>query len=215
MCVEGVTTFPTSSRLPSPAVRTVGSMPRAPRAFVEGIYHLISHASDTRELFVSGEDRTRFIDRLALVIERFELRLVEYALLGNHYLVLGTPMAGSRKRSSSFTPGTRSRTIVVTADGPSLPCAPVRTRAEERPRAACRLRTVAAQPCRRRARARSLLLAVEQRRRHCGARRAPRSPFDHGPLRAALGDTDDWRRRYRAFIAAGEDTSACRVGSRR
>jgi hypothetical protein len=60
-------------------------MPRPPRSFVEGIYHLISHASDTRDLFVSGGDRARFLDRLALVIERFDLRLVDYALLGNHY----------------------------------------------------------------------------------------------------------------------------------
>jgi putative transposase len=70
-------------------------MPRPPRAFVDGIFHLCSHGSDTRDLFLSPFDRNCFLDRLALVIERFELRAVAYALLGNHYhLVLATPGGG-------------------------------------------------------------------------------------------------------------------------
>jgi len=60
-------------------------MPRPPRAFFAGIYHLGSHGSDTRHLFVSDGERTLFLERLGLILERFELRLVAYALLGNHY----------------------------------------------------------------------------------------------------------------------------------
>jgi hypothetical protein len=41
-------------------------MPRPPRAFVEGIYHLASHGSDMRDLFLSTEDRTTFLERLGL-----------------------------------------------------------------------------------------------------------------------------------------------------
>jgi hypothetical protein len=67
-------------------------MPRPPRAFVEGIYHISSHGSDARRLFLGDGDRATFLARLAVILERFELRLVAYTLLGNHYhLVLMTP----------------------------------------------------------------------------------------------------------------------------
>jgi hypothetical protein len=49
-----------------------------------------------------------------------------------------------------------------------------------------------------------LLLALEQR----GRQRRDRSacnPSRPGPLRAALGGTSDWQRRYRGFIEAGAD----------
>jgi hypothetical protein len=69
-------------------------MPREPRAFFEGIYHLASHASDRRYLFSSDGERETFLGRLGLIFERFELRLVAYTLMGNHYhLVLVTPDA--------------------------------------------------------------------------------------------------------------------------
>jgi putative transposase len=67
---------------------------RPPRAFVDGLYHLGSHGSDTRHLFLSDEDRALFLERLERTLERFDLPLVEYALLGNHYhLVVSTPDA--------------------------------------------------------------------------------------------------------------------------
>jgi hypothetical protein len=50
-------------------------MPRRPRAFVEGIYHLGSRGSETRHLFLSDRDRASLLERLALC-ERFELRFV-------------------------------------------------------------------------------------------------------------------------------------------
>jgi hypothetical protein len=33
---------------------------------------------------------------------------------------------------------------------------------------------------------------------------APAIPLDHGPLRAALGDSPDWQCRYRAFVEASD-----------
>lgn len=90
-------------------------MPRPPRTIVVGIYHLASHASDTRHLFVTADDRTTFLGRLALVSERFRLRLIAYALLGNDYhLVLATPADAYRAPSSSSTPGTRASTTAAT-----------------------------------------------------------------------------------------------------
>lgn len=67
-------------------------MGRPPRIFVEGLYHVGSHGSDTRFLFEDAGDRLTFLDRLGLVLERLSLTLVDYVLLGNHYhAVIGTP----------------------------------------------------------------------------------------------------------------------------
>jgi REP element-mobilizing transposase RayT len=61
-------------------------MPRPPRQFVPGgIYHIAARASDDRSLFVTDDDRTSFLDRLARVVERHEVSCVAYCLMGNHY----------------------------------------------------------------------------------------------------------------------------------
>jgi putative transposase len=60
-------------------------MARAPRAFQAGIYHLAAHGSDTRHLFLGDADRRDFLARLGEVCERFELALLSYVLMGNHY----------------------------------------------------------------------------------------------------------------------------------
>src|SRR5438034_4443718 len=63
-------------------------MARAPRAFVAGIYHLGSHGSDERRLFLNDEERSLFLEGLARILARFELSLVSYTLLGNDYHLL-------------------------------------------------------------------------------------------------------------------------------
>ena len=63
-------------------------MARAARAFQAGIYHLGSHGSDDRHLYLSDGDRKLFLAGLGEVVERFELGLVSYTLMGNHYHVL-------------------------------------------------------------------------------------------------------------------------------
>ncbi len=63
-------------------------MPRRPRHLQAGIYHVTSHGSDTRLLFLSDEDREDFLKRLALSCDRFELALISWVLLGNHYHAL-------------------------------------------------------------------------------------------------------------------------------
>jgi REP element-mobilizing transposase RayT len=60
-------------------------VPRPPRAFAAGIYHIAAHGSDDRHLFLADDERGAFLDGLGKVVERFELGLVEYTLLGNHY----------------------------------------------------------------------------------------------------------------------------------
>jgi putative transposase len=69
-------------------------MPRRPRAFADGVFHLSAHASDLRYLFLNDHDREDFLDRLASVCHRFELSVLSYVLMGNHYhLALRTPDA--------------------------------------------------------------------------------------------------------------------------
>ncbi|HEV3479685.1 MAG TPA: transposase [Gaiellaceae bacterium] len=63
-------------------------MPRHPRAFRDGIFHVTPHASDLRYLFLNDADREDFLVRLAAVCERFELSLLSYVLMGNHYHVI-------------------------------------------------------------------------------------------------------------------------------
>jgi putative transposase len=63
-------------------------MPRKSRAFVDGIYHVGSHGSDDRELFLTDGERGIFADGLSRVCERFELGVVAYTLMNNHYHTL-------------------------------------------------------------------------------------------------------------------------------
>ena len=60
-------------------------MPRRRRSFFEGLYHLAPHASDTRFLFPTDGERNAFLGRLAETFCRFEIGLVAYTLMGNHY----------------------------------------------------------------------------------------------------------------------------------
>lgn len=63
-------------------------MPRPPRAFQAGLHHLGSHGSDERDLFLSDGERAVFLEGLGTVLDRFELGLVSYTLMGNHYHLL-------------------------------------------------------------------------------------------------------------------------------
>ena len=63
-------------------------VPRRPRNLCDGIYHLAAHGSDSRYLFVTDRDREDFLDRLAAIWQKFELALLSYVLLGNHYHAL-------------------------------------------------------------------------------------------------------------------------------
>ena len=176
-------------------------MPRPPRAFVEGIHHLAPHASDNRHLFLSSDDRKAFLGRLALVIERFSLSLVAYTLLGNHYhLVLTTP--GGRVSSAvqqlhwwySRTHNRRHERCAhlfrahffareVTSDEDLL--------------VACRY--VAYNPVTAGLSDDPFSWPWSSTAASAGLSE-PTIALDPGPLRAALGDSNDWQHRYRRFI---------------
>jgi putative transposase len=179
-------------------------VPRPPRAFVDGIYHLSSHGSDTRHLFLSADERTTFLDRLGLLFERFKLGLIAYALLGNHYhLVLSTPdgrvssalqqLHGWYSRWHNRRHGRSAHLFrahffarELTSDDDLL--------------VACRY--VAYNPVAAGLSNDPFSWPWSSAAASVGIA-PPLIPLDAGPLRAALDDTRDWQRRYRGFIEVG------------
>jgi putative transposase len=182
------------------------SMPRPPRAFVEGIYHLSSHGSDTRHLFLVPGDRTTFLVRLALVVERFDLRLVAYALLGNHYhLVLGTPgaqISSALQQLHGWYSRTYNRRHGRTAHLFRAHFFARELKSDADLLATCRYvahNPVGAGLC-------SDPFSWPWSSTAASAGMAePAIPLDPGPLRAALGDSDEWQHRYRRFIEADNE----------
>jgi putative transposase len=179
------------------------AVPRPLRAFVEGIYHLSSHGSDDRHLFLTVEDRRRFLDRLALVNQRFSLRLVSYVLLGNHYHAL------------LHTPGKVVSTALQQLHGwYSLTSNQRHGRSAHLFRAHCFAREITSDAdllvtCRYLAwNPVEAGLSADPFSWPWSSTAAsaglvePAIPLDPAPLRAALGDRDDWRARYREFIEA-------------
>lgn len=177
-------------------------MARPRRAFVEGIYHLSSHGSDIRDLFLTAYDRTSFLGRLAVVIERFDLRLIAYALLGNHYhTVVATPggrVSSALQQLHGWYALTHNRRHGRTAHlFRAHPFARELT-SDEDLLGTCRY--VAHNPVGAGLASDPFSWPWSSTAASAGLA-APAVPLDPGPLRAALGDGADWQRRYRTFIA--------------
>jgi len=179
-------------------------MPRPPRAFVEGIYHLAARGSDSRHLFPGPADRTTFFGRLALVLERSSLRLVAYALLGNHYhLVLVTPggrVSSALQQLHTWYSRQHNRRQGRSAHLFRAHFFARELRSDADLLVACRyvaLNPVAAGLCRD-----PFSWPWSSAAASVGLME-PAIPLDSGPLQAALGDCSDWHRQYRDFIEAG------------
>jgi REP element-mobilizing transposase RayT len=178
---------------------------RKPRAFFPGLYHLGSHGSDDRHLFLSDGERKLFLGRLGLILQRFELGLVSYTLMGTHYhLIARIPDARvskalqqlhtwysrlhnrlHRRSAHLFRTHFFAREIESEADLLStcryLARNPVEAGLAPDP-FSWRWSSVAAT---------------------AGLARAE-LPLEFEPLRAAFGGRPGWQRRYRAFIAGTE-----------
>jgi putative transposase len=63
-------------------------MPRPLRQFEAGIYHVASHGSDTRPLFLIDADRSDFVERLGYTFWQRGVELLSYVLMENHYHAL-------------------------------------------------------------------------------------------------------------------------------
>jgi putative transposase len=180
-------------------------MARPPRCFVEGIYHLGSHGSDARQLFLSNDDRSTFLLRLALVLERFELRVVAYTLMGNHYhLVVFTPdgrVSRALQQLHSWYSYRHNR-----ARGRSAHLFRAHPFARELESDADLLgacRYLAYNPVEAGLAEHPFAWPWSSSAASAGLCESPLA-LDPAPLRSALGDGADWRRRYRDFIQAAE-----------
>ena len=62
-------------------------MSRAWRIEYEGAYyHLMSRGNDGQDIYLSDDDRRLFLETLAEMSERFEVRIFAYVLMSNHVL---------------------------------------------------------------------------------------------------------------------------------
>lgn len=178
-------------------------MPRRRRDFFEGLYHLAPRASDTRRLFSDDGERRGFLDTLARLADDFELGLVAYTLMSTHYhVVVYTP--GGRIPSALQRLHTRHARRHNKAHG----------RAAHLFRAHSFFREVASD---------ADLLNVCRYLAYNPVRAGlTETPFDWpwssaastagltssavplypAPIRVALGETADWRERYRRFLQA-------------
>ncbi len=68
-------------------------MGRPHRMFADGVYHVASHGSDDRRLFIDNADRREFLSRLGLTFWKQEIELIAYVLMGNHYHSQAPPTA--------------------------------------------------------------------------------------------------------------------------
>ena len=64
-------------------------MARAWRIEFEGaLYHVLSRGNERRDIFFGDDDRRRFLDTLADMAQRFEIKVFVYVLMDNHYHLL-------------------------------------------------------------------------------------------------------------------------------
>jgi putative transposase len=68
-------------------------MPRSPRNWVPGgTYHVFSRGSDRHALFLFDGDRADLLDYTGIVVERYELECLSFALMTNHcHFLFRTP----------------------------------------------------------------------------------------------------------------------------
>ena len=178
-------------------------MARPPRCFVDGIYHVASHGSDLRQLFLSDEDRQTFLGRLALMLERFELRLVAYTLMTNHYhLVLATP-DGRVSRALQQLHGWYSawHNRVRGRSAHLFRAHPFARELESDTDLLGACRYLARNPVEAGLAHHPLAWPWSSSAATAGLRDSA-IPLDPEPLRAAFDDHRGWRVRYRDFIAA-------------
>ena len=60
--------------------------------YPDAVYHVTSRGNARNDIFLSNQDRTDFLDILALVVKRYNLLCHAYCLMDNHYhLLIETP----------------------------------------------------------------------------------------------------------------------------
>jgi REP-associated tyrosine transposase len=176
-------------------------VPRRPRAFAEGVFHLTAHASDTRYLFLDDDDREDFLDRMALVCERFELGVLSYVLMGNHYhVILRIPDARiSRALQWLHTEYSRAHNRRHRRSAHLFRAHAIAREIESDEDLVGTCRYLALNPVAANLVRDPLGWQWGSARAHAGLER-PRIPLDEKDVHAAFGGTPNWRENYRTQI---------------
>jgi len=176
-------------------------VPRRPRRLYEGIYHLAARGSDTRYLFVGDRDREDFLDRLATTCERFELSLLSYVLMGSHYhALLRIPDARlSRALQRLHTEYSRWHNRRQGRSAHLFRAHAMTREIESDAQLVAACRYLALNPVEAGVVEDPLDWPWSSARAHAGLER-PHIPLAEDDLRAAFGDDNDWRKRYRTQI---------------
>ena len=187
-------------------------MARRLREFAAGIYHVGSHGSDTRNLYISDGDRIDFLERMSSTFWERDIDLLAYSLLDNHYhSLVRIPDARlsealqrlhteySRhhnrrhgRRAHLFRAHCFARRVTDTDDLLGVYRYIARNAVE-----AGLVRDPLEWPW-------------ASTRAHAGLAR-PMVPLDERPLRAALDDDPAWRERYARLVSAGPKVSDTEV----
>ena len=181
-------------------------MGRRPRPRQAGLYHLASHGSDTRRLFLADIDRTDFLDELAATCERFELGLVSYVLMSNHYHALLRVPEGALPRALQRL-HTRFARAHNRRHGRSAHLFRAHAYAgeiESNEQLAATSRYLARNPVRVGLADAPLEWPWGSARAHAGLGQ-PRIPLTEADLQGAFGEGRDWRVRYFEYIVANEE----------
>jgi putative transposase len=190
-------------------------MPRAPRAFAEGIFHLAAHASDLRYLFLTDDDRQTFLDRLALACERFELGVLSYVLMGNHYhVILRIPDARvSRALQWIHTGYSRDHNRRYQRSAHLFRAHPLAREIESDEDLVGTCRYIARNPVEANLVADPLNWSWGSVRAHVGLE-GPRIPLEETYLRAAFSGSQSWRKSFVEQIRRADQESPVARASR-
>jgi hypothetical protein len=182
-------------------VSTVDRVPRRLRSFCEGIFHIGSHGSDTRHLFLTTDDRLDFLARLTTVLLRFDLGLLSYVLLGNHYHVLLRVRDArvSRALQHLHTEYSRWHNRRHRRSAHLFRAHAFANEIESGEQLLAAYRYLARNPVDANLVADPFAWPWGSARAHAGLEPAA-LPLAEDPLRAAFGDDPGWRSRYRDFV---------------
>jgi putative transposase len=176
-------------------------VPRRRRSFFEGLYHLAPHASDTRFLFLDGEERNAFLEQLARTFRRIEIGLVAYTLMGTHYhVVVSIPdgrVSAALQQLHTWYSRRHNKPRERTAHLFRAHYAARELTSDEDLLTVCRY--LAYNPVVARIANHPFDWPWSSAAATAGLTRA-QVPLDDAPLRGAFSEHRDWRNHYRAFI---------------